>query len=72
MLRDQPLLEQISREAKSFMLATMPDDIHSDRFKAMLSDPHFHIFYRAPVLILISAPSPGPWIVEYVRWRRRI
>src|SRR5271165_3461768 len=63
-VRDQSLLEQISREAKSYMLATLPADIRSDRFKTMLSDPDFHIFYHAPVLILISARAPGPWIVE--------
>jgi len=63
-VRDQALLEQISHEAKSYMLTTMPADARSDHFKPMLSDPTFHIFYHAPVLILISAQTPGPWIVE--------
>jgi nitroreductase len=30
----------------------------------MLEDPKFQIFYRAPILILISAVRQGPWIVE--------
>jgi nitroreductase len=63
-VRDQALLDQISREAKSHMLATMPADAHAGHFKSMLSDPNFQIFYHAPALILISAQSPGPWIVE--------
>jgi nitroreductase len=63
-VRDQALLDRISSAAKSHMLATMPNDAHSSHFKSILSDPHFHIFYHAPALILISVKSPGPWIVE--------
>jgi len=54
-VRDRKALDQISREAKSYMLANMPAAVHSDHFHALLSDPAFHIFYRAPALILISA-----------------
>jgi nitroreductase len=63
-VRDQVLLDRISGEAKTHMLATMPADDHAGRFKSLLSDPNFHIFYHAPVLIVIAAASPGPWIVE--------
>jgi len=63
-VRDQRLLDRISRDAKSHMLATMPAGPQSDHFRSLLNDPHFHIFYRAPVLILISAIAQGPWIVE--------
>ena len=63
-VRDQGLLDRISRDAKSHMLATMPAGAQSDHFRSLLSDPNFHIFYRAPVLILISAIAQGPWIVE--------
>jgi nitroreductase len=63
-VRDQPLLDRISREAKSHLLATMAAGPRSGHFHAMLSDADFHIFYHAPALILISAPEPGPWIVE--------
>jgi nitroreductase len=67
-VRDQGLLDRISRDAKSHMLSTvlptMPAGPHSDHFRSLLNDPHFHIFYRAPVLILISAIAQGPWIVE--------
>jgi len=62
-VRDQALLEKISRGAKSYMLDHLPA-AHSDRFKPRLSDPDFHVFYHAPVLILIAAAAPGPWIVE--------
>lgn len=63
-VRDQDLLDRISREAKSHMLATTPAGPHADHFHAMLSDPDFHIFYHAPTLILISALAQGPWILE--------
>jgi nitroreductase len=63
-VRDQSVLDRISRGAKSHMLATMPASPHSDHFRALLGDADFQIFYRAPVLILISAIAQGPWIVE--------
>jgi nitroreductase len=63
-IRDQAVLARISRDAKSHMLATMPSGRHSEHFRTRLTDPNFHIFYHAPVLILISATEQGPWIVE--------
>jgi nitroreductase len=62
-VRDRPALDQISREAKAHMLATMPA-LHADRFRGRLSDPAFDIFYRAKALVVISAKDEGPWIVE--------
>jgi len=63
-VRDQSVLDRLSQEAKSHMLSTTPAGGHSGHFASLLSDPNFHIFYRAPVLILISAIAQGPWIVE--------
>ena len=63
-VRDQSVLDRISREAKSHMLATMPPNPQSDHLRPHLVDPDFHIFYHAPVLIVISASAQGSWIVE--------
>ena len=63
-VRDQKLLGQVSQNAKSHMLATMPESSHSDHFQSVLGDPDFHIFYHAPVLIVISAAADGFWNVE--------
>ena len=63
-VRDRELLERISRKAKAHVLATSAHVAQADDFRALLSDPDFHIFYRAPVLIVISAAAHGPWIVE--------
>ncbi|MDR3387573.1 MAG: nitroreductase [Rudaea sp.] len=63
-VRDQNLLDRVSSEAKSHMLATMPETTHADHFRVELDDPKFQIFYHAPALILISAIAQGPWIVE--------
>ena len=63
-VRDQSRLDRISRDAKSYMLSTMPAGPHSDHFQSLLHDSNFQIFYRAPVLIVISANGQGPWIVE--------
>jgi nitroreductase len=63
-LRDQALLDRISREAKAYMLEALPSGLHSGHFLSLLNDDSFQIFYHAPVLILISANAPGQWIVE--------
>jgi nitroreductase len=63
-VRDQSLLDRISQDAKSHMLATMPEGPQSARYRAQLSDASFHIFYHAPALILISGIAQRPWVAE--------
>jgi nitroreductase len=63
-VRDQVVLDRISRDAKVHVLATLPTNYQGGRFRKRLADPTFHIFHHAPVLILISANAAGPWIVE--------
>ena len=63
-IRDQGLLDRLSREAKAHMLATMPASIESEHFHSILHDEDFQIFYHAPALILISGNTQGQWIVE--------
>jgi nitroreductase len=67
-VREQTLLERLSREAKAHMLATMPTDMaagnRAEHFRSTLGDPGFQIFYHAPVLILISGNAPASWIIE--------
>jgi nitroreductase len=63
-VRDQDILAQLSRASRVHMLASMPAGPHADHFQSLLNDPNFHIFYHAPVLILISVLAQGPWIVE--------
>ncbi len=61
---DKSLLDRIARDAKSHMLAALPPGALSAHFRERLSDPEFHIFYHAPALIVISAPSAEQWVVE--------
>jgi nitroreductase len=63
-VRNQNVLDRISHDARSHMLATMSASAQSDHFRTLLEAPDFHIFYHAPVLILISVIGEGPWIVE--------
>ena len=67
-VRDQSLLNQVSRDAKAHMMATAPADMaagaRAEHFRTMLADPAFQIFYHAPVMILISGNAPGSWIAE--------
>lgn len=60
-VRDQALLDSISRRAKSYMLRTTPAGSLSPHFQEILHDPNFQIFYHAPVLIVIACVAEGPW-----------
>lgn len=63
-VRDQDLLDRVSRGAKAYMQARLEGNPHAERFLMRLSDPNFQVFYHAPALVLISATSEGPWIIE--------
>jgi nitroreductase len=63
-VRDQAVLDRISKASKAHMLATMTEGPRAEHFRSRLGDPAFHIFYHAPVLIVISADAQAPWIVE--------
>jgi len=63
-LRDKALLASISRNAKAFMLKTLPEGPSAGRFQQLLSDPNFDIFYHAPALIVISHSGEASWAVE--------
>jgi nitroreductase len=63
-VRDQALLDRISRDAKSFLLAGLPAGPEHDRRRASLNDDSFQLFYHAPSLIVISGTSQRPWVVE--------
>ena len=63
-VRDQVVLEQISREAKAHLLASTPEGSQTDHFRSMLASPDFQIFYHAPVMILISGVGANRWLIE--------
>ena len=50
------------------MLSETPAGGHSGHFASLLSDPNFHIFYRAPVLILISEARKVPGLSKIAHW----
>ncbi len=60
-VRDKALLDRISAEAKAQMLRTTPAGLLSHHFQETLGNPKFHIFYHAPVLVVIAAKNDGPW-----------
>lgn len=62
-VRNQTLLSEISRKAKAHLLSSIAKDARGGHFAA-LHDESFHIFYHAPVLIVISAASPGARVAE--------
>jgi len=63
-VRNTALLDKISEEAKLHMLSSKNESFHKGHLHTNLEDPVSHIFYHAPVLILISATEANHWIVE--------
>jgi nitroreductase len=62
-VNDAAKLTRISDRAKAHLLkASLGAPVHP--FREMLNDPKFHIFYHAPVLIVIAAAEPTDWAVE--------
>ena len=63
-IRDPLILDSISNEAKKEILATASENQYSEKILALLHDPNFHLFYHAPVLVLISVTATAPWMIE--------
>lgn len=61
---EKAMLDEISVRSKAWMLRTASEMSSSDHFRDMLRDPHFHLFYHAPVLVVISTPKATQWSVE--------
>jgi nitroreductase len=62
-VKQQALLAEISERAKGHLLkASLAAPAHP--FRDILNDPKFHIFYHAPVLIVIATAEPTDWAVE--------
>jgi len=63
-ITERALLDDISERSKAWLLRTTSDMSSSVHFRDTLKDPHFHLFYRAPALIVISTPQKTQWCVE--------
>jgi nitroreductase len=63
-VRDQNLLNRISRSSKAHMLESLKGSPALGHFKEHLSNPDFQIFYHAPALVVIAANEAGNWAVE--------
>jgi len=61
---ERALLDDISARSKTWMLQSASDMATSDHFRDLLRDSHFHLFYNAPALIVISATAKTQWSVE--------
>ena len=61
-ITDGALLDEISTKAKAWLLKNA--SALTAHFRDLLRDDNFHMFYQAPALIIISAPSENPWAHE--------
>jgi nitroreductase len=58
-VQDRALLRSLSDRAKRHLLDTFTGDPRMERYRNVLSDPQFEIFYGAPALIVICAGEGG-------------
>lgn len=63
-IESQPLLDRISTASKTYMLEAPVARDAPAHFKAMLTNPAFHIFYHAPALIVICSTKQDQWALE--------
>jgi len=63
-ITDAELLDKISARAKTWLLANLASMRNPALFRDLLRDEKFHLLYRAPALIVISAPVQGHWTTE--------
>jgi nitroreductase len=62
-IRNAALLDKISTASKQHMLTALGGTSAMHGFREYLGNPDFHIFYHAPVLVLISVHGRD-WAVE--------
>jgi nitroreductase len=62
-ITDCGLLDRISQATKAYMTSHRPLDLPGHLYEK-LADPTFHVFYHAPVLVLISGRKNAPWKAE--------
>jgi nitroreductase len=62
-ITDRALLDRLSTEARAYMTRVRPLDLPENLYQK-LADPAFHVFYRAPALILVSGTKGAPWCAE--------
>lgn len=60
-VQDRERLRRWSEWAKAQLLAQSPTDPKSGRYRGLLADPAYDIFYDAGTLIVICAPQDSPW-----------
>ena len=64
-IQDAATLKDISDKSKSLMLQIIGDNPEFTKYREILEDPNYHIFYCAPALVVILAKpniSPEPSI----------
>lgn len=56
-VQDAELLQEIAKEAKDYMLHSLGDSPSVERYRNILQNPAFNIFYNAPALLTIYTKS---------------
>ncbi len=60
-IRDAALLDEVSSAAKQHLLSILQAESALGHVREMLTRPEFHIFYHAPVVVVIAGPANSDW-----------
>ncbi len=52
-VQDREYMRRLSEEAKAFMLTRLKDFPQLERYRGIMTNPDFNVFYNAPTLVLI-------------------
>lgn len=63
-IENQTTLKDLSDKSKSLLLGAMEDNPRLARYRGLLSNPDFNIFYQAPAVIVVLAKPSGPHASE--------
>ena len=63
-MTDPVLLTRMSNLAKNYLTGALGHMPKPQHFRAVFSDPNFHLFHHAPVLAVVSSNTQNPWATE--------
>jgi nitroreductase len=62
-LQGSSLVDRLAGRAKAYALDTMAVEGPLAAFRSTMADPGYHLFHRAPALIVICARFEGPYVL---------
>lgn len=59
-IQDKEALQELANEAKAYLISQLGDSPSAERYRTILQNPAFNIFYNAPALLIVYTKSEIP------------